>query len=788
MFGGQAMRDRSADFAAAGVICCALAALCACGGGGDGSTPASITITASSPPPGTVGQNYAGYTFTATGGVMPLSWTASGNAPPGLALSPTGQLSGTPGSAATYSFTVTVTDSSTPPVTASAPVSLKIADSAIVISLPGTPPGGTATYPYPGFTLNVSGGSPPYTWKASGTLPPGLTLGSDGTVSGTPTAVGSFSFSVTATDSAQPPTSSAPLSTLILIAPPPPLVLNPTPAPPPGTVGTPYGPFNFSATGGYLPLHWSVAPGVPPNTLPPGLTLGSSDGSLSGTPTSAGISGTFTPTITVTDSASPPVSQSLPFSITVALPSPPTINDQEAPTATMGAAYTPYQFTATGGVPPLAWSLVQAATHPLPPGMTLSPAGVLSGTPTAAGMFQVILSVVDNIGRPGVGTFNTTVRVSLARAPASFTSTGNMTMPRSGHAATLLISGEVLITGGANGNADATAELYTPGNPGSFSPTKGNMTQARIGHAATLLKLAATTAPNYGKVLIVSTSEVGASDTTAELYDPASSTFTQTGSLNRARTGPTATLLNTGKVLIVGGNTTPGDNTAELYDPATGSFSITGSTIVGRDYRHTATLLNDGTVLIAGGGGTSIAELYDPTKGTFTETKGSFNELLAANTATLLGAADGTLNGYVLIVDASGRAYLYDPDPNTQSLDQVGSAPATQTYINHTASLRADGTVLITGGYVLRRILNCGWGVAVSAGGADLFAPESEGFTATGGLIPRDSQTATVLLDGTILVAGGVKRSYKIVSGGLPPNPPYCQRTTTALSSAEVFQ
>jgi hypothetical protein len=413
--------------------------------------------------------------------------------------------------------------------------------------------------------------------------------------------------------------------------------------------------------------------------------------------------------------------------------------------------------------------------------MTLSAQGVLSGTPTAPGVFAITLSVVDAFGRPGLGTFATVVRVAVARPPASFTSTGNMTMPRSGHAATLLISGEVLVTGGANGKADATAEVYTPGNPGSFSPTQGNMTAARIGHTATLL--------NTGKVLIVGSSEVGSSATTAELYDPATSTFAKTGSLNRSRTGATATLLNTGKVtdkvLIVGGNTTPGDNTAELYDPATGTFSLTGSTVIGRDGRQTATLLNDGTVLIAGGGGTSIAELYHPTDGSFTETRGSLNELLTNNTATLLGAADGTHNGYVLIIDNGGHAYLYDPDPNAQTFEPIGSLPATQNYINHTASLRSDGTVMVTGGSVFRRV--CGYRF-LSEGGAYLFAPEIDGFIPTGGLLePRDGQTATVLLDGTVLIAGGVRRSYTTVSGG-PFRPPYCQSTATVLSSAELFK
>src|SRR5262249_45159781 len=163
--------------------------------------------------------------------------------------------------------------------------------------------------------------------KASGTLPPGLDFGSDGTVAGTPTQVGTFAFSVTATDSAQQPMSSPPLATQIMIGNPGPLTVNPTPAPPAGLVGTPYEPFSFSATGGYLPLTWSITAGK----LPPGLTLGN-DGSLSGTPTSVG---TFTFTVMVTDSAAKPVSSSLPFTINVRLPPPPTIAaDQRGPPGT----------------------------------------------------------------------------------------------------------------------------------------------------------------------------------------------------------------------------------------------------------------------------------------------------------------------------------------------------------------------------------------------------------------------------------------------------------------------
>jgi hypothetical protein len=250
-----------------------------------------------------------------------------------------------------------------------------------------------------------------------------------------------------------------------------------------------------------------------------------------------------------------------------------------------------------------------------------------------------------------------------------------MKIARAGHTATLLISGRVLVTGGGDGKADPTAELYDPAS-GTFSSTAGNMTEARISHTATLLKLGNPEATNHGKVLIVG------SGTSAELYDPSAGRFVPTGSLHHARSYPTATLLKTGKVLIVGGNSTSGDLVAELYNPASGTFFDTGRTTTLR-IGHTATLLLDGRVLIAGGGNNSnTAELYNPS-------------------------------------------------------------------------------------------------------GAASFAPESDGFTVTGRLnTNRDSHTATVLQDGTVLVIGGMYRVHEL----LPYPYWHCLVGNTVLSSAELFR
>ena len=144
--------------------------------------------------------------------------------------------------------------------------------------------------------------------------------------------------------------------------------------------------------------------------------------------------------------------------------------------------------------------------------------------------------------------------MATAQSSGALTSTGNMTAARSSHTATLLSNGKVLIAGGSAILPErpiwASAELYDP-SLGTFSPA-GNMTVSRSGHTATLL-------PD-GKVLIAGgrvAFGAGAwgetAQSTAELYDPSSGKFTPTGSMRTPRESHTATLLNNGKVLIAGG-------------------------------------------------------------------------------------------------------------------------------------------------------------------------------------------------------------------------------------------
>jgi hypothetical protein len=310
--------------------------------------------------------------------------------------------------------------------------------------------------------------------------------------------------------------------------------------------------------------------------------------------------------------------------------------------------------------------------------------------------------------------------------PPRWAPTGSMLVGRSSHTATVLLNGKVLVVGD---DGLGRAEVYDPAS-GTWSATGSLASTPYYALTATLL-------PN-GTVLVRGFGETG------EVYDPASGTWSATGRLLTSRYAHTATLLPNGKVLTSGGIVGSPDNnlaTAELYDPASGTWSATGS-MTWRRYNHTATPLLDGRVLVTGGYGTrgnlATAEVYDPASGTWSTT-GSMATARTQHTATLL--PDGRVlvsGGYYNLATAE----VYDPASGTWSPTGAMSSPRS----GHMATPLHDGRVLVTG--------------SSGSGGTPWTAEEYDPATGTWSTVTfmtvlRRYHGATRLPDGRVLVTGG---------------------------------
>jgi hypothetical protein len=271
----------------------------------------------------------------------------------------------------------------------------------------------------------------------------------------------------------------------------------------------------------------------------------------------------------------------------------------------------------------------------------------------------------------------------------------SMAIGRSSHSAVTLKSGKVLIVGGWTGRDGArnSAELYDPAT-NTFIRT-GNLVVERAGSMAALL-------PD-GRVLVVGGVDRDENAlASAEIYDPATERFALTGSLSEARGQHTVTALRNGKVLVVGGGSGhyPAQGIhreAELFDPATGKFSPAGATTVPR-HKHAAILLNSGRVLIVGGsdnhdwhGEYASAETYDPQTSTFTATGPMHTARFKLPQAIALLS-----DGRVLV--AGGGPYAEVFDERTNAFIQIPGSLETAHWFESVIAL-SNGRALITGGY-----------------------------------------------------------------------------------------
>ncbi len=337
-------------------------------------TPSGPSITSSVLPGGEIGTSYSA-TATATGGTTPYSWSVTnGSLPAGLVLnSSTGVVSGQPTANGTSTFTLVATDGVGGTATQSESVTITSAPSITSAALPGGEVG--AHYSVP---ATATGGSGSYTWSITGgSLPAGLTLNtSTGVVSGYPTTSGTSTFTLVLSDGVAPVVTQ---SESVTITSAPSIT---SAALPGGEVGVTYS-TTATATGGSGSYTWSITGG----SLPAGLTLNTSTGVVSGSPTT---SGTSTFTLVLSDGVAPVVTQS--ESVTIATA--PSITSAALPGGEVGAHYS-VPATATGGSGSYTWSITGGS---LPAGLTLNTStGVVSGYPTTSGTSTFTLVLSDGV-------------------------------------------------------------------------------------------------------------------------------------------------------------------------------------------------------------------------------------------------------------------------------------------------------------------------------------------------------------------------------------------------------
>ena len=582
--------------------------------------------------------------FTASGGNTPYTFTETGTLPAGITWNAaTATLSGTPTEAGSFPISIKAADSTTgtgSPFSVTNAYTLTVAGPTIAVTpAAGALTAATAGVAYTTVTFGASGGTAPYTFSlASGAVPAGMTFNAAaGTLSGTPTAVGSFSFSVKATDSTTG--TGAPFSTTnayTLTVNPPVLGLLPAAGTLTAAAETAYSQ-TFTASGGNTPYTFTET-----GTLPTGITWNAATATLSGTATQ---SGSFPISIKVTDSTTgtgSPFSVTNAYTLNVTAPTI-TLSPATLTAATDGTAYTA-TLTATGGVGPYTFTVTTGA---LPAGLTLATNGGLSGTPTAAGTFTFTVTGKDADNFTGAKAYTLTVNgptITLLPPAGTLTAPGEVaytqTFTATGGVTPYTFTETGTLPTGITWNA-ATATLSgTPTQGGSF-PITIKVTDSSTGTGAPFSATNAYTLTVNGPTITVTPATL----TAASIAAAYTATFNATGGTSPYTFSVTTGALPAGLNLSSAGSLTGTPTAAGTFNftvTAKDTNNFTGATA------YTLTV-NAATIALLPAAGTLNATAEAAFTQAFTASGGTspytYTETGALPAGITWNAATGTLSG-----------------------------------------------------------------------------------------------------------------------------------------------
>jgi hypothetical protein len=663
---------------------------------------AGLSITTTSLPVGTASQNYSA-NITATGGVQPYTFSAQG-LPGGLNLNPqTGAISGLTSNSGSFPVTFLVVDSQGN--RAAANLTLSIVSPAVRISPFATLPDGTVGVGYSG-TVGAVGGVSPITFSISrGSPPPGLNFQSSGLLSGTPTTVGRYSFTVTVSDAAN--TSDSKDFTVTIN--PPPLSVPGGSSNPTGPAGTPLN-INFGCTGGTPPYTYSVS-----GSLPPGVSFGNC--ALTGTPTTPGV---YTIHITVRDSAGASITKDVTITVTAASLS---LVGMALPNGQAGVAYSA-SISATGGVPPISYS-----GSGLPDGLSLGRSGAITGTPTTAGQFSFRVTATDSSVTTAPVSVTATFSITILPASVAF---GPASLPDG--VVGLAYSGSVSATGGTSpysfsitglpdglSGSSAGAVSGTPTKAGKFTAT-ATVTDSAGAHATQQYTI------TIGPAALVITTTSAPNGTVGTAY---SATFAATGGTapyTFSATGQPSTLT------MSAGGTLSGTPTAAATVSLTVTVKDSSGVTLSKSFTFTIALPAPSTLSFGGISSTvnpmqqpritvSLASPYPvdllvtltlttqpvsgpPDPAVVFSTGGTTTTIIipagSLNGATDVGVQTGTVAGNIVIT-AKLTAGGSDVTPSPAPSRSMQVAPAAPVLISVSATRTSSGFTVTVIGYVTDR-------------------------------------------------------------------------------------